>query len=89
MKKIGIVTWYGGSNYGTSLQAFALTHVVGKLGAKPYLLKNVSHGEIGAVTFLEVLPFRQNTIGYMDIVPKKQRRLGISREKSLMNLVVV
>jgi hypothetical protein len=39
VKKIGIVTWYGGSNYGTSLQAFALTHVVGKLGAKPYLLK--------------------------------------------------
>ena len=39
MKKIGIVTWYGGSNYGTSLQAFALAHAVGKLGAKPYLLK--------------------------------------------------
>ncbi len=39
MKKIGIVTWYGGSNYGTSLQAFALAHAIGKLGAKPFLLK--------------------------------------------------
>lgn len=39
MKKIGIVTWYGGSNYGTSLQAFALSFTLKQLGAKPYLLK--------------------------------------------------
>ena len=38
-KKIGIVTWYGGSNYGTSLQAFALYYKIKQLGATPYLLK--------------------------------------------------
>lgn len=39
MKKIGIVTWFGGSNYGTSLQAYALYHTVEQLGAKAYLLR--------------------------------------------------
>lgn len=38
-KRIGIVTWYGGSNYGTSLQAFALCCKIKQLGATPYLLK--------------------------------------------------
>lgn len=39
MRKIGIVTWFGGSNYGTSLQAYALYHSIEKLNAKPYLLR--------------------------------------------------
>lgn len=39
MKKIGIVTWFGGSNYGTSLQAYALCAKIEELGASPYLLK--------------------------------------------------
>lgn len=39
MKNIGIVTWYGGSNYGTSLQAYALAQTIEELGAKTYLLK--------------------------------------------------
>lgn len=34
MKRIGLVTWFGGSNYGTSLQAFALNYVILKLGAE-------------------------------------------------------
>ena len=38
-KRIGIITWYGGSNYGTSLQAFALCYKIKQLGATPYLLK--------------------------------------------------
>ncbi|RHO62151.1 polysaccharide pyruvyl transferase family protein [Tannerella sp. AM09-19] len=39
MKKVGVVTWFGGSNYGTSLQAYALCYILQQLGAKPYLLK--------------------------------------------------
>lgn len=38
-KRIGVVTWFGGSNYGTSLQAFALCFSLQKLGVTPYLLK--------------------------------------------------
>lgn len=40
-KRIGVVTWYGGSNYGTSLQAFALCYKIKQLGATPYLLKSI------------------------------------------------
>ena len=39
MKRIGLVTWFGGSNYGTSLQAFALNYVILKLGAECFLMK--------------------------------------------------
>ena len=39
MKRIGVVTWYGGSNYGTSLQAYALCWVLSRLGVVPFLLK--------------------------------------------------
>lgn len=39
MKRIGVVTWYGGSNYGTSLQAYALCFALSLLGVEPFLLK--------------------------------------------------
>ncbi|MCR8912776.1 MULTISPECIES: polysaccharide pyruvyl transferase family protein [unclassified Barnesiella] len=39
MKKVGIVTWFGGSNYGTSLQAYALCYKLEQYGVKPYLLQ--------------------------------------------------
>ena len=39
MKRIGLVTWFGGSNYGTSLQAFALNFTLQQMGAFPILLK--------------------------------------------------
>lgn len=39
MKRVGVVTWYGGSNYGTSLQAFALCYSLQQMGVTPFLLK--------------------------------------------------
>ncbi|MDE6555761.1 MAG: polysaccharide pyruvyl transferase family protein [Duncaniella sp.] len=37
-RKVGIVTWMGYHNFGTSLQAFALAQVVGKLGYSPVMV---------------------------------------------------
>ena len=37
--KIGIVTWYGTPNYGTTLQAYALYKAVEDLGCDPFLIK--------------------------------------------------
>ncbi len=41
-KKIGIVTWYGTPNYGTTLQAYALYRSIADLGFEPYVLKRFS-----------------------------------------------
>ena len=37
--KIGIVTWWGTPNYGTTLQAYALYRKVKDLGYDPYLIR--------------------------------------------------
>lgn len=39
MKRVGVVTWFGGSNYGTSLQAFALCYTLQQMGVIPFLIK--------------------------------------------------
>ena len=38
MKKIGVVTWFNGPNYGTILQAIALQRKIKSLNANPELV---------------------------------------------------
>ena len=39
--RIGLVTWFGTPNYGTNLQAWALTEALRMLGSQPHLLRRV------------------------------------------------
>lgn len=89
MKKIGIVTWYGGSNYGTSLQAFALAHAVGKLGAKPYLLKKYFTWRNWAGNILRSFATSSEYNRRMDITSIKQRKLDTLRVRHSMSSVDV
>ena len=41
MKKIGVVTWLGGGNYGTSLQSYALNHKLTMMGYKAYQIVRI------------------------------------------------
>ena len=41
MKKIGVVTWVGGGNYGTSLQSYALNRKLRILGYKSYQIVRI------------------------------------------------
>ena len=43
MKKIGIETWTGGTNYGTNLQAFALKRQLECMGYQPSIMGVVCH----------------------------------------------
>lgn len=38
MKKIGVITWHTGPNYGSALQSYALQHAISALGYESYLI---------------------------------------------------
>ena len=72
MKKIGIMTWYQHKNYGTTLQAAALIHVIGNLG---YEVKGIDYYSKGydRETFLEkLLSFRRIKEGIYNLIYKKK-----------------
>ena len=45
-KKVAIMTWYTYKNYGTALQASALSHIIKKLGYTSFLIKYLPKGRI-------------------------------------------
>lgn len=44
MKKVGLITWYTYHNYGTALQATALSHCIEKLGYESEMIKYIPKG---------------------------------------------
>lgn len=77
MKQISIVTWYGGINYGTSLQALALQKKLSLLGYDAYLLNPFS-------TKISLLTIIKNAIGRLGLYERcKNIKLYIMNRSQL------
>lgn len=59
-KNIGIVTWTESANYGTELQAFALSHVIKSMGYNPYIIRWFSPSDFNPKRQLQLLIIHRN-----------------------------
>ena len=59
-KNIGIVTWTESANYGTELQAFALSYVIKSMGDNPYIIRWFSPSDFNLKRRLQLLLIRYN-----------------------------
>lgn len=58
MKKIAIMTWWHHANYGTALQAVALTQIIKRLGYDVSVINYIPHGKVvGEETFTSVMRY--------------------------------
>jgi len=56
MKKIGIVTWHKNGNYGGTLQAFAMSHVLNRYGLDPVFI-NYKKNNVNLIRILRNIAF--------------------------------
>jgi len=85
-KRIAIVTWFGGSNYGTSLQAFALNFIIQKLGADSYLLQKPLTWRNVARLMLITLNTNKRTDILKGFHPAKKRKIAKFRKQNFNQL---
>lgn len=70
--KIGIITWFTGTNYGTNLQAIALQRYLRDLGHKVQIVNyEVNNGPDVKITFLQKLTDRHNLMTRVRRQPDK------------------
>ena len=79
MKKVGIVTWNGVSNYGTILQAYALYFRIKSLGnTSPYLIKSLFKGKIDFVNIFKRI--------LLELKKKISLAVGFSSKNSMKSI---
>lgn len=84
--KIGIMTWFQYHNYGTALQAYALSLVCKKLGHAPYLIKYYAKGNAINETLIKKIKTKSNEYLHKNNYNNKNR---IEKFNSFFNTKLV
>lgn len=69
--KIGVVTWCGGTNYGTNLQAYAIIKALSNLGYEPYFIHGFNHLKFGFKDLICGVLFKTNTYFFVKKILKR------------------